>query len=80
MSNYYHNSYTIKEYLQYYFEHGKPKGHNILLSQWFNREIRKGNQSCIDIKNLIVAADTYKDPVALETLDLIKNHLEKEDT
>jgi hypothetical protein len=70
--------HTIKDYLQYYFEQGKLKGHNTL-SQWFNREIRKGNQSCIDVKNLIVASETYKDPVALETLGLIKNHLEKED-
>jgi hypothetical protein len=41
--------------------------------------IKKGNQCCIDIKNLIVAAETYKDPVAIETLELIKNHLKEEE-
>ena len=74
-----HCSYTIKDYLLYYFKHGKPK-HNSSLCQWFNREIKKNNQSCIDIKNLIIASETYQDPVALETLELIKNHLEKEGT
>jgi hypothetical protein len=73
-----HCPYTIKDYLSDYFKHGKPKRDNHL-RVWFYEQIRKkNNQSCIDIKNLIIAADTYKDPVALETLDLIKNHLEKE--
>ncbi len=74
-----HSSYTIKDYLLYYFKYGKPK-RNSSLCQWFNREIKKNNQCCIDVKNLIIAAETYQDQAALETLELIKNHLEKEDT
>jgi hypothetical protein len=71
-----HCPYTTKDYLLNYFKHGKLE--NRSLCNWFSREINKGNQCCIDIKNLIVAANTYQDPVALETLGLIKNHLEKE--
>ncbi len=72
---------TIKDYLLYYFKHGKlTEISNKSLYEWFKNQVKRGNQCCIDIKNLIVAADTYQDPVALETLSLIKNHLEKEGT
>ena len=70
--------YTIKDYLQYYFKCRKPK-YGSRPYNWFFKQIKKGDQCAIDIKNLIVAADTYKDPVALETLDLIKNHLENKE-
>jgi len=73
-----HCPYTIKDYLLNYFKHGKLE--NRPLYNWFAKKIKKESQCCIDIKNLIVAADTYKDPVALETLELIKSHLEKEGT
>ena len=47
---------------------------------WFFKQIKKGDQCCIDVKNLIVASENFQDPAALETLELIKNHLEnKED-
>ena len=71
-----HCPYTVKDYLLDYFKHEKLE--NRSLYQWFTKEIKNSNQSCIDVKNLIIAAETYKDPVALETLELIKNHLEKE--
>jgi len=70
--------YTIKDYLLYYFENGKPAMNNVLYRR-FIREIKKGNQCCIDIKNLIIAAKDYQDTVALETLELIKKHLEEEE-
>jgi hypothetical protein len=72
-----HRPYTIKDYFLYYFKYGKLR-RDSSLRQWFAREINRGNQCCIDIKNLIIASETYKDPVALETLELIKKHLEKE--
>jgi hypothetical protein len=73
-----HCSYTIKDYLQYYFKHGS-KGNQ--LNAWFWKQtVKKNDQCCIDIKNLIIAAETYKDQVALETLELIKKYLEKEGT
>jgi hypothetical protein len=71
-----HCPYTTKDYLLDYFKHGKLE--NKSLHVIVAREIRKGNQSYIDIRNLIVAAENFQDPVALETLELIKNHLEKE--
>ena len=71
--------YTIKDYLQYYFEHGKPIKSNSGFYNWIINQVRRGNQCCIDIKNLIIAADTYKDPVAIETLELIKKHLKEEE-
>jgi hypothetical protein len=70
--------YTIKDCLLDYFKYGKLK--NKSLYNWINKRIKRGNQSCIDVKNLIVAAENFQDPVALETLELIKNHLEKEGT
>jgi hypothetical protein len=73
--------HSIKRYLLYYFKHGKPtKISNKNLCIWFTKGINRGNQCCIDIKNLIIAADTYKDQVAIETLELIKKHLEEEGT
>ena len=72
--------YTIKDYLLYYFEHGESKRNNNLLHYWINNQIKKGDRCCIDVKNLIVAAENFQDPVALETLELIKNHLKKEGT
>jgi predicted lipoprotein with Yx(FWY)xxD motif len=69
--------HSIKDYLLYYFKYGKPTiSNNKNLCIWFIKQINKDNQCCIDVKNLIVAAETYQDPVALETLELIKNHLE----
>jgi hypothetical protein len=68
--------HSIKRYLLYYFKHGKPTSGN--LQTWFSNRVGRNDRPCIDIKNLIIAADTYQDPVALETLSLIKNHLEKE--
>ena len=74
-----HCPYTIKDYLLYYFKHEKStKISNKSLYIWFIKEIKNNNRCCTDIKNLIIAANTYKDPVALETLELIKSHLEKE--
>ena len=72
-----HCPYTIKNYLLNYFKYRKTK--NESLRSWFYLRIKKGNQCCIDIKNLIVAAENYQDPVALETLELIKNHLENKE-
>jgi hypothetical protein len=74
------NNYAFKDYLLYYFKHHKRPtlGPSNGLYQWFYHEFNKGNRCAIDINSLIVAADDYKDQVALETLDLIKNHLEKE--
>jgi hypothetical protein len=71
-------NHTVEDYLLYYFKHGKPTSGN--LQTWFSNRVGRNDRPCIDIKNLIVAADTYKDPIALETLSLIKNHLEKEGT
>jgi hypothetical protein len=71
--------HSIKRYLLYYFKHGKPTPSS-LQYYWFLNQIKQNDKPCIDIKNLIVAAENFQDPVALETLDLIKNHLEKEDT
>jgi hypothetical protein len=71
--------YTIKDYLLYYFEHGKSKRNNNLLHYWINNQIKKGDRCCIDVKNLIVAAENFQDSVALETLELIKNHLENKE-
>ena len=72
-------NHSIKKYLLYYFKNKKPARNNALYD-WFYRQIKKSDQCCIDVKNLIVASENFQDPVALETLDLIKKHLEKEDT
>jgi hypothetical protein len=72
--------HSIKDYLLYYFKYGKPTiSNNKNLCIWFIKQINKDNQCCIDVKNLIIAAETYQDPVALETLELIKNHLENKE-
>jgi sortase (surface protein transpeptidase) len=72
--------HSAKDYLQYYFEHGKPTNiSNKGLYNWFFWGINNGNQCCIDIRNLIVATENFQDPVAIETLELIKNHLENKE-
>lgn len=76
----------FKKYITFCLENKrKPsclkKEERNLYTWWYNNSRKTSTKEFIEnFDILFIASEKYKDPVAIETIDLIKNHLEKEGT